>query len=202
MARWKVLAPHYIYAEQYGEPTEWVREETNRDTGRAFRKTYKVPLLVDPDDPVFSRTPSGMCIVATRGKEQPGDIVFFGSPTPDMEPLDDEATAISDTERHKWKSPIDNIPISIGEDFGALLLQSLERQITSITRTPEAQTLAGASSTELAELKALVAEQQKMLNTLINKDAPVQVEAPLEDIDPSAPSSAPPVKTAAGLRRR
>ena len=208
MARWKVLAPHYIYAEQFGEPTEWVREETNRETGRAFRKTFKVPLLVDPNDAYYMRTPSGMCVVATKGSEHPGDIVFYGPPTPDMEPIDDEAMAISDKERHKWISPIDSVPITMGEDFGALMMQALERQLTDAMRNqtiPQAQSLAGAGSSELAEMKALLAEQQKMINSLMNKDAPVQADAPLEDIDPdTAPAMPPPQvrRPTSGLRPR
>lgn len=202
MARWRVLEPHYIHAEQYGEPTTWVREETNRDTGRAFRRTFTVPLLVDPNDPTCINKHVGYCVVATQGSEQPGDIVLAPNtkPTPGMEPLDDEARAISDAERPKWKSPIDNVPITLGEDFSALIMRKLEQQINEATRlaSSPAQSLGGASTSELADLRALVEAQQKALDEIRG----IKAEAPLEDIDPEA--IAPPPATAparSGLRR-
>jgi len=194
MARWRVNAPHYIHAEQYGEPTSWVREETNRDTGRAFRRTFTVPLLVDPNDPTCINKHVGYCVVATPGTEQPGDIVLSPQtkPTPDMEPLDAEARQISDLERPKWKSPIDNMPITLGEDFSALIMRKLEQQINDVTREKMApsQSLAGAGANEIAELKAMIAEQARLLASVMGDKT--NVEAPLEEIDPDAPPTIPP----------
>lgn len=198
MARWRVLTPHYILAEQFGEPTEWVREETNRDTGRAFRKTYKVPLYIDPNEAFYARVPSGMCVVALPGSERPGDIVFHGEPTPDMEPLDDEAAAISERQRHLWKSPIDNLPINIGEDFNALLTQTLEKSLSEAMRNataPPQQAQAVAPSSEVAELRKLVEQLQQQIVGQANAAPVVDKEPPLENIDPDAIPSMPPPTT-------
>lgn len=194
MARWKVTAKHYIHAEQYGQPTEYIREETNRDTGRTFRKSLLVPMFIDPEDPGCINRFTGMCVVATKGTEQPGDIVFFGPPTADMEPLDDEARRLSDEERPKWKSPIDGLPAQIGEDFGAALLRGLEAQIANLQRQPqEAVSMKSASSNELAEMKALIAAQQEQINKLLG--AALQPDVDLSDPLP------PPPKPTAPLRR-
>lgn len=195
MARWRVTAKHYIHAEQYGQPTEWIREETNRDTGRTFRKAMVVPMLIDPEDPGCVNRFTGQCVVATKGSEQPGDIVMFGPPTPDMEPLDEEATKLSDTERPKWVSPIDSLPMQIGEEFASGLLRQLEQQLSQ-AKAPAPQaavSLAGASSSEVADLKALLAAQQEQINKLLGSS--VQPDVDLSDPPP------PPPKVVAPLRR-
>jgi hypothetical protein len=191
MARWRVNAKHYVMAEQYGEPTEWVREEVNRDTGRAFRKNYKVPLLVDPEDPLCNNR-EGMCVLATKGSEKPGDIVFLppNTPTPDMEPLDDEAEAITAEWRPKWVNPIDGLPLTAGEEVGQQILRALEAKINEIGRSQAPVTLSGASGSEIEELKKLIAAQQAQINQLIQ---PKPDDVALEDIDIDAPK-APPVR--------
>lgn len=205
MARWRVISPHYIYAEQYGQPTEWAREETNRESGRTFRKTMKVPLLVDPNDPSCLNR-QGMCVVASKGSEQPGDIVMEGLPTPDLEPLDDEAEAISAEHRHKWVSPIDSLPLTDGESLAAQLIRAFESQI-SIAQTVQPASLKGVGSTEIAELKAMILAQQAQISELVGVKQPVNTEPPLEDIDPDAPAKSPPAavvqpRPAPSIRRR
>ncbi len=194
MARWRVIAPHYIYAEQYGQPTEWAREETNRDTGRTFRKTMKVPMLVDPNDPTCCNRATGMCVVAISGSELPGDIVMLGPPTPDLEPLDDAAMALSDAERHKWISPIDSLPLNTGEELAAQLIRAFESQI-GIAQTQIPASLKGADNKELAELKALIAAQQAQIDKLVSIDkAPQEPDVDLggDETEPTpAPIAAP-----------
>lgn len=189
MARWKVTAKHYVHAEQYGQPTEYIREETNRDTGRTFRKALIVPMLIDPEDPGCINRFTGMCVVATKGAEQPGDIVIFGPPTPDMEPLDDEAQALSDKERPKWKMPIDSLPSQIGEEFASGLLRQLEAQLNSARAQAEAPvSLKGAPSKDVEDLKALVLAQQEQINKLL-AGATTQPDV---DINEEPPPAAPP----------
>lgn len=193
MARWKVTAKHYLHAEQYGQPTEWERQETNTDTGRMFRKAYKVPLFVDPDDPFCVNKFEGFCVVARKGTERPGDIVFFGPPTPDMEPMDDAARAETEAEQHKWINPIDSLAPEIGQEFGKQLLQLLESRLDQAQAPISAK---GASSAELDSLKAIVAKQQEMIDQLLKGTPPVQVvlndaeqvvddDEPLPDVEPT-----------------
>lgn len=127
MARWRLTAKHYLNATQDGEASQWVREETNRDTGRTKRQSFNVPLYLDPDDPTM-QTPrgSGEIIVAWAGKGYRHDIVFVGQPTAEMEPLDDEAEAITEAERHNWIHPIESLP---GQGFEQNLLAMLRKQL-------------------------------------------------------------------------
>lgn len=205
MPRWKLNAKHYINAEQYGEPTQWVREETNRETGRTFRKTFKVPLFLDPSDPSCCNRNTGLCVVAHRGSEQPGDITFEGPPTPDMEPLDAEAQAISDKESPKWIHPIDSLPAS-GE-YGSALLQMLERQFDEAVRRggglpSGASSLAKADDDRIARLEKMVeqlAQQNAALLAEKTGEAPVVDDEPLPELDLEP---MPPHKAQAAVGRR
>lgn len=202
MARWRVTAKHYLLARQFGEETTWVREETNRDTGRAFRRTFAVPLYIDPEDPICINRNIGYCVVATEGSEMPGDITLLSPCTPDMEPLDDDAKRITAEESKKWKDPINSLPISIGDDFGNQLLAMLTAQFNNVSNAPSVS-LKGASTSELDELKAMLAAQQEQIAKLIGATStPTEVEEPLTDINPDAPQMPPPTKTTATSARR
>lgn len=115
MARWRLMTPHYlnIIDPDSGEATEWVYAETDRTTGKARRKVYHVPQLLDPKDPTQLNFGDDI-VVCQEGKGQPKDIIFFGEPTPDMEPMDEEAEAISAGLQHKWTHPIDTLPVNGG----------------------------------------------------------------------------------------
>lgn len=202
MARWRVTAKHYLLAKQFGEDTTWVREETNRDTGRAFRRTFMVPLYIDPEDPICINKNLGYCVVATEGSEMPGDITLLSPCTPDMEPLDDEAKRITAEESKKWKDPINSLPISIGDDFGNQLLAMLTSQFNNVANAPSVS-LKGASGNELDEMrKMLVAQQEQIAKLMAGSSESVSVEEPLVDINPEAPSMPPPVTKVATATRR
>lgn len=203
MARWRVTAKHYINAKQFGEDTTWVREETNRDTGRAFRRTFAVPLYIDPEDPICINKNIGFCVVATEGSEMPGDIIILGPPTPDMEPLDDEAKAITKAESVKWKDPINSLPISIGDDFGNQLLAMLTAQFNTVSAQGPNTSLKGASNTEIEELKAmLIAQQEQIAKLLAGNGSGSTAEEPLPEIEPDLPSTPPPAKVLVAAARR
>lgn len=120
MARWRLLQPHYLKTED--EIYEY--KETNRDTGRQATKKYEVPRLFDPNNPADCDR-NGECIVCHKGKGQRGDFVFFGPPTPDMEPLDDEAKKISAEWEKKWERPIESLP----GDFSQSLISEFEKKM-------------------------------------------------------------------------
>ena len=163
MARWKLTAKHYLHALQYGQPSEWQREEINVQSGRAFRKTYPVPMFIDPDDPHCINRHLGYCVIATEGSDQPGDLIVSNfKPTPDMEPLDEEARQLSEAERSHWINPIDGLSPTMGEDFANQLLAALQQQMN---KTQSSGSL--GSNAEVSNLSALVTAQQKQIESLI-----------------------------------
>ncbi len=151
MARWRILGPHYLNVPG----TEWEYKETDRETGRQGRKIFIVPRLLDPGA-VDRQGRNYEEIVCHEGKGLSSDIVFIGEPTPDMEPIDDEAKIISDGLKHKWIHPIESMPAS-GGDYGAALINKFESMMTEII-----QRKGGAVSTTrdptVAELMAQVKE--------------------------------------------
>lgn len=109
MARWRLRNAHYLnVVEYFGEKVEWEYSETSRDTGRRARKLFPVPLMMDPNNAADFNYP-GEIIVCKPGTGLPNDIQFIGEPTPEMEPLDEEAEAISASLRSKWEHPIDSL---------------------------------------------------------------------------------------------
>jgi hypothetical protein len=148
MARWRLNEAHYLF----GHPpdldiTEWEYKETDRVNGRDRRKRFEVPYYFDVDT-----------IVCHEDRGLPTDSVFRGPPTPAMEPLDDEAKAISAELAPSWVHPIESLP---GQGFSASLLGSLEKQLAEVaSRLPSAVPVAssGVSREEFAALQAQLAE--------------------------------------------
>lgn len=116
--RWRLMAPHYLNVAQYPDGTkiEWEHKETNALNGRAVRKLFVVPLMLDPENPGDYNYP-GEIIVAQEvegARIPPQDYIFTGAPTRDMEPLNDAAQAITDQHRARWVHPIDTLPANGG----------------------------------------------------------------------------------------
>ena len=163
MARWRLMAKHYINATRHGEKTQWMREETNRDTGRVARTLFHVPTYLDPDDPRDQNYP-GEIIVAHEKGARPQDLVFSGEPTPDMEPVDEEAQKISDATRPKWKHPIDSLSPT-GGNYSEALLALLSKQLEEATNKSgfAPRTVDEAAFKKMQEdLKALMESNAKM----------------------------------------
>jgi hypothetical protein len=126
MARWKLTDSHYLAVEG----TEWEYKEQNRETGRQARKVYEVPLHLDPKNPADHNYPKDEAIIVSNkfNPAYPRDYIFRGTPTPDMEPMDDEAQAISDGERKNWIHPIEALNMTYSESR----LSEFERGIAEL----------------------------------------------------------------------
>jgi hypothetical protein len=124
MARWRLRCNHYLNVV---ERWEWEYKQVNRKTGREDRMRWQVPRLLDvkepsdwtskPDGVSVARGGSfdevdGIIVVCHEGKGKPGDIEFRGDPTPDMDPLDDEARAISASFGDRWAYKPESAEIS------------------------------------------------------------------------------------------
>lgn len=132
MARWRLQAAHYLNVPG----TEWEYKEVDRNTGKQGRKVYIVPMYLHPENPLDHNHP-GEIIVAQGKNPNPKDIIFIGEPTPDMEPIDDEAQAITDQCKPKWQHPIDSLPAN--GDYSASLLSKLERQLDAASKNQPTQ---------------------------------------------------------------
>jgi hypothetical protein len=108
--RWRLNSAHYLNVPTLPDGTrvEWEHKETNMLNGRSIRKLFTVPILLNPNDSADHNYP-GEIIVAqfTEGAKIPSqDYIFIGKPTPEMEPLNDPAQAITDECRVKWDNPM------------------------------------------------------------------------------------------------
>jgi hypothetical protein len=127
MARWELREPHYLYTEP---GAKWEYIETDRMTGRQVRKQYDVPAYfhheseADWNDYILlpnGQKSSGRIVVSDGHNAQPRDIIFKGDPTPGMQPLDDEARAITAKFKDKWNLPEKMFDPNNAGDYGTNL---------------------------------------------------------------------------------
>ncbi len=124
MARWRLRTPHYLNVV---EPWEWEYKQIDRKTGREGRFRMTVPRFLDTKDPAdWTEKPEGQSvakggsfdevdgniIVCYKDKGKPGDVEFLGDPTPEMDPMDDEAREISASFADIWRYKPEGMEIS------------------------------------------------------------------------------------------
>lgn len=165
MARWRLMQPHYLNVPG----TEWEYKEVDRTSGKQGRKVYVVPLHLHPENPSDHNYP-GEIIVGQGKTASPKDIIFIGEPTPDMEPLDDEAQKITDACKPKWQHPIESLP----GNYSASLISNLEKQI--------AQAIAGQPKVENVSAKGVsvddFAKLQEQVAALMARNAELEAAQP------------------------
>lgn len=169
MARWRLTDAHYLAVPGI----EWEYRETNRETGRQARKVYDVPIHLDPKNQADWNYPSDEAIIVSNRFDaaHPRDHVFIGPPTPDMEPLDDEAKKISDRERPKWVHPIESLNMTYSES----MLSNFERQIAEIVAKSGSVTSSQVKATSLSGVDAETFERlQQQVATLMEKNAQLE----------------------------
>jgi hypothetical protein len=160
VARWKLLQPPYLNVEG----VEWEYQETQNGRGR--RQRFAVPLLLNPKDPddVALYGVNGSIVVSDGNGAQEGDIVFRGDPTPDMDPLDDEAREISARFEAKWRFK----PDGMEGGFSASILAGLQEQIDTLS----ARAPAAPPSADIEALKAqnaLLVEKLALLEARLDE---------------------------------
>lgn len=171
MARWRLNTAHYLWVPG----TEWEYTEVSRDTGRQARTRFKVCLLLNPNDPAdWKQRNQGEITVCHEGKgNDRQDYPFIGDPTPDMEPLDDEAQAITDSLAKSWIHPIESLP-GQGDAYGENIARIFEKQLSDlvnkigIPKAPENVSAGMVTQAQFDELK-------KQLDTILAaQSAPVE----------------------------
>jgi hypothetical protein len=178
MARWMLKDAHYLSVPG----TEWEYKETDRETGRQARKIYEVPLYLDPKWTQDWNDPDGIIVSNRYDAAHRRDIVFTGPPTPDMEPIDDEATEISNRYRADWKHPIESLNMTYSEsrlsEFERAIAQIVaDKGVAHMQEMPNVSAK-GIDPKKFEELQAQVAE-------LMSVNAVLQAEAQLAKKTPT-----------------
>lgn len=175
MARWRLRNGHYLNTLVMEEDklvagTQWEYKEQDRGTGRAARKLYNVPQLLDPKDPADCNYPGEIIVCNEYDRAFPRDIIFLGEPTPEMEALDEAAETISASLRHKWEHPIDTLPVngamsSDEQAFMAKMMQSFAASVGAQVQAPANASVSvedfNALKEQLAALQAQLAQQSQ-----------------------------------------
>lgn len=170
--RWRLTEPHYLNVPVLPDGTrvEWEHKEQSRDSGRTVRKLFTVPMLLDPKDPADHNYPQDGDLIVCHDVEDADhhrrDYIFIGDPTPGMEPLNEEAEAITNALRPKWEHPIDTLPVNGGmnaqeQAFMQSMMADFAKQIGASLQPQAANaTVPRAEFDELkAKLDAVLAAQ-------------------------------------------
>jgi len=176
MARWRLLEPHYLFTEP---GTKWEYVETDRVTGRQVRKQYDVPTYFhheaetdwnDYTTLANGAKAAGQVVVSDGHNPGPRDIIFKGEPTPGMDPLDDEARAITAKFRkEKWNIP-DNIKWGAGEYSIALADHFVQQQDKVNMQMAKLEESRVQNTDKFQEsMIAMMAQNQKILELLAVK---------------------------------
>lgn len=165
--RWRLLAAHYLNVPTLPDGTrvEYEHKETNALNGRAVRKLFSVPMLLNPEDAGDFNYPGEIIVTQLVDDAHPmrNDIVFVGAPTRDMEPLNEAAEAESNKHRARWTNPIETLPANGGMNqqeltFMENMMKAFAQQVpTANAVVPQAQY--DELKERLAKLEAMIAAQ-------------------------------------------
>lgn len=174
--RWRLLAPHYINIAELpdGTKVEWEHKETNRESGRAVRKLYPVPMLLNPEDPIDCNYPGEIivCHEVEGAHVLRRDYVMSGPPTRDMEPLNEAAELESDKHRARWINPIETLPANGG--MNEQEMQFMQNLMASYARQVGAQPQADNQTVPRAEFDELKAKLEQVLAAQQSAPAPAR----------------------------
>lgn len=163
MARWRLMQPHYLNTPG----TSWEYVENDRTTGKPIRRSFDVPTFLHPESPSdwnYKDGDDGYIVVSNKqDNAYPKDYLFASDPTPDMEPLDDEAREISASFAGKWKHPIESLPGNGG--YSQSILDGLQGQLADAqTKATEAQ--AEGMREILGTMAAMMKQNQELIAAL------------------------------------
>lgn len=164
MARWRLTAAHYLRTEGI----EWVYNEVDRTTGRPKRRSFQVPQYLNPDDPGdwnYRYNQDAGEIIVCQGTGEDRDIQFFGDPTPDMVPLDDEAKAISASFADKWKHPID----SLSGTYGDRLVEDFQTELAAVQAAQNKPAQIDGMTELLSAMSEMMKQNQQLIASLATR---------------------------------
>jgi hypothetical protein len=160
MARWRLKTAHYL---MLSPASEWEYKETDQMTGNEARTVMKVPTYLDPKARTY--------VVCHKDKGQPGDLVFLGDPTDEMEPLDDEAIAISEARKPFWVRPFEDLP---NTTMAERIMESMQKSLADLAVSQKLAAPTIATNVNPAEFAAL----QKQVKELMEQNAALKQTQP------------------------
>ena len=168
MARFRLTAPHYLNVPG----TQWEQTEYSAASKKQVRHLYNVHLLLDPNDPSMHNYPlTQEIIVATKvDRRYPADMIFVGSPTQDMEPLDEEAEAL-----------LRRLPLVVPPMSEAALPTSGPMPVAKVEQSEFAQFMAqmqGQMALLIGQNEALA---RKVAELEAERDEPEFIDAPIPE---------------------
>lgn len=136
--RWELMADHYLKVPN----CEWELTETDIQTGRSKRQRFPVPEYLTKGT-----------IVCHENLGQRGDQTFFGDPTPDMVPLDDEAQALTDSFTNHWRYKPEAGEVSASQSIFANMAEAMTRpvEVAGLTELVAGLTAQTKSNQDLVE---------------------------------------------------
>lgn len=143
MARWELATDHYLKVPD----CEWEYSETDQETGRTARKRYQIPEYLEKG-----------AIVCWAGKGERRDHTFIGDPTPDMIPLDDEASEVSTSFESRWAYKPDGAEISSSQSIVNHIADVMTRPVeipglTDLVTAMSAQTKSNEAMVDALKIK-------------------------------------------------
>lgn len=180
--RWRLQEPHYLNVPG----TEWDHRETSQTTRKQITKHVKVPLLLDPKEPSDWNYPEEVIVAhAVEGCHNlRADIIFEGSPTMAMEPLNEEARKLSDKVFANCKHPIDSLP---GNGFTEDMLTMFTRQLEAVINKAGGIPKGNPSVPNTPLPDDVVTKLQAQMNELMEKNAALErriAQKEMADADP------------------
>lgn len=158
MARWKLMTSHYLKTND----TFWEYKETDQTTGRERRRQVPVPRYLNIYDQSDwtnrwgnTDNAAGEIVVCHEDKGDKHDVVFYGDPSPDMMPLDDEAKAISATFTETWKYK----PEGAAQSYSQSMVEFFEHEVDRVAAKPSG----APTAVEIPGMTDLVAAMTMMM---------------------------------------
>lgn len=191
MARWQLTEPHYLNVPG----NKWELEIKNRTNGRSERKQFPVPMHLDPNiegdwnyqDRLGNNIIDGKIIVAwATGEHEDLDIIFVGSPTPGMLPLDDEARA--ETAKYSWTPTQGLDEQSQANSFSQQLLIQFTEELKGVAAN-------APMDPGMAEFMKTMAAMMQQQTAILAQLAGARVDLPSPGAVPGISPGAGPVET-------
>jgi hypothetical protein len=165
--RWRLTNAHHPSIDTLpdGTKVEWEHKETSRESGRAVRKLFAVPMFLEPKDAADHNYPGEIIVAhAVEGAHNlRQDYIFRGPPTPEMEPLNEAAEILSDEWKHKWNNPVESLPANGGMTAAETVFMSKMMEAFERIAPPRVGPETTPNNPQVAELtarlEALLAKQ-------------------------------------------